>query len=352
MFGLIGYGLLLIYSSAVSGDAASGPFLEHPTTRQGIYAIAGFVILLLAAGFDYKILGRYAPFLYVTMLLSLGSVLVFGRSIYGAKRWIELPFLNFQPSELAKLIVIIVLARFFADRADRIGEFKTFVLSMMLLVPPVGLIFLQPDVGTLIVVAMIWVGMSIIAGVRLRFMLGLVVLGLIALPKVYDVALHSYMRDRIEVFLNPDLDPLGRGYNVIQAEISIGSGGLMGKGLLNGTQTQLNYLRVQNTDFIFSVLGEEFGYIGAMVLFSLFVILLFRSLNAASAARDNFGRLVVTGVVITILVQAFINIAVNVRLLPATGIPLPFVSYGGTALLTLMLALGVVESVQARRTQR
>jgi rod shape determining protein RodA len=222
---------------------------------------------------------------------------------------------------------------------------------MLLLIPPVALIFLQPDVGTLIVVAMIWVGLSIIAGVRLRYLFGLAALILVSLPKVYDIALHSYMRDRIETFLNPDLDPLGRGYNVIQAEISIGSGGLLGKGILGGTQTQLNYLRVQNTDFIFSVLGEEFGYVGAMVLFSLFVILLFRSLNAAASARDNFGRLIVTGVVITILVQAFINIAVNVRLLPATGIPLPFVSFGGTALLTLMLSLGVVESVQARRSR-
>lgn len=351
MLGLITLGLMLIYSASYSGVAADGPVLDHPTTRQAVYAAIGMVILIAVSFLDYRSLGRMAPMLYFAMMLALVSVLVFGESMYGAKRWIDLGFFQFQPSELAKLVLIIVLAKYLSDRQDQIKTFKTFVFSILLILPPIGLIFLQPDVGTLMIIATVWIGLALMSGVAMRYFLSLFGLGLMSLPLLYDIALHSYMRDRIESFLDPQKDPLGVSYNVIQAEISVGSGGLFGKGLLHGTQTQLNYLRVQSTDFIFSVLGEELGFFGGILLLSLFVILLFRALGTAEKARDQFGRLLVCGIVIVITMQAFLNIAVNTRLLPATGVPLPFVSAGGTALLTFMLSIGLVQSVASRRSR-
>ena len=364
---LIGFGILLIYSTTLTGDdqfyyptsntpgefaKAIEALIAQPAFRQFMYAVIGLVLLFSITAFDYRVLGRIAPFLYIFMLVSLTAVIVLGSSAYGAKRWIQLPFFQFQPSEAAKLLIIVVLAKYFSDREEKVNSFQTFALSLLLIAPPVVLVFLQPDVGTMLVIGVIWIGMSIMAGVAWRYLLTLGAIGLAALPIAYDILLHSYMRDRIVTFLDPYADPTGAGYNIIQAAIAIGSGGMAGKGFGQGTQVQGNFLRVQSTDFIFSVLGEEFGFLGAMFLFSLFTVLLFRSLSMAGASRDNFGRLIITGVVVTILFQTFVNIGVNIQLLPVTGIPLPFVSQGGTALMTFMVAFGLVQSIAARRNRQ
>ncbi|MFN8535666.1 MAG: rod shape-determining protein RodA [Dehalococcoidia bacterium] len=349
MAGLILVGLTLIYSASATGDWASGPLIDHPMVRQAIYAVIGLIALVGAMMLDYRLLGRVAPFLYIAMVLTLVAVIVFGQEAYGAKRWINLPLIQLQPSELAKFALVVTLAKFFSDRESSVRSLRTLVLSLLLAVPPIVLVFLQPDVGTVLVVASIWVGMALMSGIPLRYFGGLGLGGLLSLPVIYQFVLHDYQRARIETFLDPEKDPLGRSYNIIQAEISIGSGGLFGKGLMAGTQTQLNYLRVQTTDFIFSVLGEEFGFLGGLLLLGLFLVILLRSIRAAERARDSFGRLLVTGICVTILVQTTINIGVNTRLLPATGVPLPFISAGGTALIAFMIGIGLIESVAARR---
>ena len=349
MGGLIVLGLILIYSASATGEWATGPLVDHPMVRQVFYALIGVVALVLAMMLDYRLLGRAAPVLYLLIIASLAAVLVLGQESYGAKRWLNLPFIQFQPSELAKIVLIITLAKFFADREGSVRSLRTLTLSLGLAVVPMALVFLQPDVGTMLVIGAIWLGMALMSGIPLRFfgMLGLG--GLLALPLIYEFLLQDYQRARIETFLDPERDPLGRSYNLIQAEISIGSGGFFGKGLMAGTQTQLNYLRVQTTDFIFSVLGEELGFLGGVLLLALFTVFLLRAIGAAERARDTFGRLLVAGVCIMILVQTTINIAVNTRLIPATGVPLPFISAGGTALIAFMIAIGLVESVAARR---
>jgi rod shape determining protein RodA len=254
-----------------------------------------------------------------------------------------------QPSELAKMMTVVVLARFFAWREARVKSVWTTLGSLVIAGLPAVLVFLQPNLGTAIIFGGIWLGMALVAGTPFWHFAMLGGAALAALPLAGKYLLRDYMHHRLVLFLDPGQDPLGAGYNILQSEISVGSGGFWGKGFLNGTQTQLHYLRIQKTDFIFSVIGEELGFIGAVVLFSLFILLLFRGLRAAALAPDTFGRLIVAGVVTVILLQVFINVGVNVRLLPVTGIPLPFISSGGSSLISTLLALGLVQSVVMRR---
>jgi rod shape determining protein RodA len=213
-------------------------------------------------------------------------------------------------------------------------------------------VFIAPDLGTSIVFFSIWTGIILMAGVRPRHMLYFSISSLLLIPFGMIVAITDYQRERIALFLDPERDPLGSGFNILQAQISIGSGGFFGRGLLHGTQTQFDYLRTQTTDYIFSVLGEELGFVGAMILFSLFIFVLFRGIRAAQISRDTAGRLIATGIVAQIAVQAFINIAVNLHLFPVTGIPLPFISQGGSSLISVFISLGVLQSVLMRHSNR
>jgi rod shape determining protein RodA len=216
---------------------------------------------------------------------------------------------------------------------------------------PALLVFAEPDLGSAGIFLMIWLGMVIMAGCDMRHVLGLLGMLIALSPFALIAIVTDYQRERISLFLDPSSDSMGSGFNILQAEISVGSGGLFGKGLTHGTQTQLDYLRTQTTDYVFSVLGEELGFIGAMILFALFILLLMRGLRAAAISTDSFGRLVAVGVVIFILFQAFINIGVNIRLFPVTGIPLPFISQGGSSLITVFIAIGLLESVIVRHRQ-
>jgi len=223
--------------------------------------------------------------------------------------------------------------------------------SLAIAALPALLVFAEPDLGSAVIFLLIWLGMAVMAGCDMRQILGTLGMFVAALPFGLILVVNDYQRERVSLFLDPSQDPLGAGYNALQAVISIGSGGLFGKGLTHGTQTQLDYLRTQTTDYIFSVLGEELGFVGAMVLFGLFILLLWRGLRAASLCRDSFGRSIAVGVVIFILFQVFINVGVNVRLFPVTGIPLPFISQGGSSLITVFIAIGLIESVLIRHRQ-
>jgi rod shape determining protein RodA len=345
---LVVFGLVILRSATLLSGTAVNPQL----LTQGIYAAVGVVLLLIFTFVDYRVVGAFAPVLYVGSLATLGFVLVGGSSAYGAQRWIDLGPVSFQPSEMAKITSVICLSRFWASREGKEGSLKSLLLSLAIIAPPVALVYKQPDLGTSLVLLAIWLGTAFAAGAPLKWLGGMLLIPLVGFPLVWH-AMHDYMRRRLTTFLAPEKDPLGEGYNLIQARISVGSGGWWGRGLGNGTQTQLNFLRVQHSDFIFAVLGEELGFMGAVVLLCLYGLLFWRCLRVSAFSRDAFGRLLACGVTSMLLFQAFVNMGMNIGLLPVTGIPLPFVSAGGSSLISIFVSLGILQSVlvhsQARR---
>ena len=337
--------LLIIYGIAMISSATRGTEeLADYWQRQAIFAVSGLALMLLVAAFDYRFYENLHRPLYILIIVLLIVVFVIGEITHGAQRWIGSR--GIQPSELAKVVVIIGLAKLLADHDGEMDQFRYLLLSIGYVLLPIGLIYLQPDLGTALTLIFIWLTMAIMAGMRLLHLGALTLGGVVASPVVW-LTLQDYMRERILLFVNPQGNP-DDYYNVQQALISIGSGGWLGKGFGNGTQSQLHFLRVRHTDFIFSVIGEELGLLGAVVLFALFVILLWRILRVATMAQDPFGRLICIGVAAVIFLQTTVNIGVNLGLLPVTGLPLPFVSYGGSSLWTFLLALGLVESVAMR----
>jgi len=281
---------------------------------------------------------------YVVILILLGITFVVGQISGGAQRWLGAG--TVQPSELSKIVIVIVLAKFLADREDRMERLSTVLSSFGIVAVPMLLIYFQPDLGTALSLGAIWMAMIWVAGLRFRFLLLLAVGVLAALPLLW-FNIEDYMRDRLMLFINPAGDP-DSYFNVHQALVSIGSGGWTGKGLTHGTQSQLHFLRVRHTDFIFAVTAEELGFLGAAAMIGLLFFLLWRMLRVAEYSRDTFGRLIAGGVAGLIFFQAMINVGMNLGVMPVTGIPLPFVSYGGSSLLTLMLGVGLVESVAMR----
>jgi len=281
---------------------------------------------------------------YVLVLGILVVIFVIGQVSGGAQRWLGAGAI--QPSELSKILIIIVLAKFLSDSEDRLDRIGTVLTSLGIVGVPMALIYLQPDLGTALTMIAIWTAMIWMAGMRFRHMAILVASGLAALPLVW-MNLEDYMKDRLLLFVNPAGDP-DSYFNVHQALVSIGSGGWVGKGLTKGSQSQLHFLRVRHTDFIFAVTAEELGFLGAVAMIGLLFFLLWRILRIAERSRDTFGRLLAAGVGGLVLFQSVINIGMNLGLMPVTGIPLPFVSYGGSSFLTLMLGIGLVESVAMR----
>ncbi len=337
---LVFFGVAMIHSAT-----RETPDLQDLPSRQVIWALIGLVLSLMAATMDYRLLEGLQKPLYALTIGSLLVVLVVGEVTHGAQRWITGSSL--QPSELAKVLVIVTLAQLLANHEEEIGRFRYLLLSIVHVAVPMVLIYLQPHLGTVIVLAVVWLAMVVMAGMRLLHLGILSFVGLLATPLIW-FSLKDYMRKRLLLFINPSQNPAAR-YNIDQALISIGSGGWLGKGYASGTQSQLHFLRVRHTDFIFSVIGEEMGFIGALVLFALFGIVLWRVLRAASLARDSFGRLICCGVATLIFFQATVNIGMNLGLLPVIGIPLPFISAGGSSLIALLLAEGLVQSVVMRR---
>lgn len=347
---LVSFGLILIYSGASSTYSGPVASLANPAARQAIFAAIGIGLMLAVSKLDYHYLTHYAWILYGIGILSLVFILGVGHTAFGSTRWFDLGPIQVQPSEFAKLATILVLAKYLGDRGGDIRELRTLLTSFLIVAVPAGLVFIEPDLGTSVVFMAIWVGVVIVAGARRTHLLVFAGLFIALLPFVWTFFISDYQVERISVLIDPYNDQNGRGagYNNIQSEIAVGSGEIFGKGLMNGDQTKFGYLPVATKDFIFSVLGEETGFVGAMVLFSLFILLLMRGIRAAKIAGDTPGQLIASGVVMLILFQAFINIAVNLSLFPVTGIPLPFVSAGGSSLLTLFIALGIVQSVAMR----
>jgi rod shape determining protein RodA len=347
--GLVALGVTLIYSGTLTrfGEPTASD-LSHPVSRQALFAFIGLGLAIALTLFNYRALGAVSAVLYLASLASLVYVLVAGDETYGSRRWIEIGGTQIQPSEIAKLVVIIAIAKYIADHQESLGNLRVFLTSLALAAIPAVLVFLEPDLGSAVIFAAIWLGMVVVAGARWRHIGGLFAIFLIAIPFVFLGLVSDYQRERLELWMEPEADAQGAGLPTLQAEISIGSGGLFGKGITEGSQTQLDFLRTETTDYIFSVLGEEMGFVGALILFGLFVVLLWRALRVAEISADLFGRLLATGFVVFVLVQTFINVGVNVRLLPVTGIPLPFISQGGSSLITLFIGIGILQSILIR----
>jgi rod shape determining protein RodA len=316
-----------------------------------IFISMGVGAMLLLSRMDYRLLGPLSVTLYLLALAALVFVLVAGDTEYGSRRWISLPGTQVQPSEIAKMCTVIMLAKYLSDHEEQIETPRVFLTSLGIAFLPAVLVLVEPDLGSAMSFGALWLGIAIVGGVRPLHLMGLAGVVAALTPVAIFELTHGYQRERINSWRDPEGDPLGSGFQTLQAEISIGSGGLTGKGFTEGTQTQLDFLRTQTTDYVFSVLGEELGFVGALVLFSLFMLLLFRGLRAAAISQDVFGRMLAVGIVIFILFQAFINIGVNIRLFPVTGIPLPFISQGGSSLVTVFIAVGLLESVIMRHQQ-
>jgi rod shape determining protein RodA len=343
---LVAYGGLLLYSASLNAYPTIS--LSHPLTKQLIFAFLGVCCMIAVAWVDYRVYGQMATGLYGLAVVMLAAVLVIGDSAYGSTRWFSFAGQQIQASEVAKILVVIALARYLADRQHQMADPRVFVISLAMAAAPAGLVLVEPDMGTALVFGAIWLGMVAMAGAPPRYILITLGVAVAIIPFAALIALGDYQIDRFRLWIDPSSDPLGGGFNIRQAEIGIGSGGLFGKGLTDGTQTQLDFLQTSTTDYIFSVLGEELGLLGAIILFALFIALLFRGMRAATLAQDQFGRLIATGIVIMILFQVFINVAVNIRLVPVTGIPLPFISQGGSSLVMMFIALGLLEGIVIR----
>lgn len=348
--GLVVYGLALIYSG--SRNDYEGPLisLSNPMARQAIFAAIGVTGMLVVARMDYHFLTHYWWVFYAGSFLMLLALPFLGTSEFGAVRWFSIGPIQVQPSEFAKIALILTLAHFFQSWGGDAKQLRSLLLSMLFTAPIAGIVFLQPDLGTAIIIASIWLGMVIVAGVSRTHLIVLGALMVALLPFAWAFFVADYQVERISTMLDPyeDQEGLGSGYNNIQVEIAIGSGGAFGKGLTNGDQTQLEYLKVPTRDFIFAVAAEELGFVGAMGLFALFILLLMRGIRAAQLAGDATGQLIAVGIVILILMQAFINLAVNLGLFPVTGLPLPFVSQGGSSLVSLFMSLGLLQSIITR----
>jgi len=338
------FGIIMIYS-ATRADVPSTYFLK----RQVMYLLLSLAVMTLAAGFDYRKMMPYSKIFYGIVILLLMLVFLFPAS-GGAHRWIPLWLFDLQPSELAKLAVIIMLATFAADRRMEIRSNREFLQALAIAAVPMFFIFLEPDLGVTLSVLIIFIGMMLVGGARLRQIAVLVVsASAFVIGGIEIHLLKAYQLTRLLVFVRPDIDPLGAGYNLAQSKIAIGSGQLVGKGLFHGTQTNLKFIPAHHTDFIFSVVGEELGFIGGMLLLALFTILIWRGFKIAASAKDPFGTMLATGIVVMLFFQILLNVGMTMGIMPVTGITLPFMSFGGSSLVVNFLCIGLLLNIGMRR---
>jgi rod shape determining protein RodA len=342
-----GIGLTTVYS-AVTADP---PPALHKILfyKQIVWFFLGLIVMAAAFSFNYRLLDRWAHPIYIACVLMLLGVVVFGKLAGGSRRWLVLGPVHLQPSELIKIAVVLVLAKYYSkDASPRGFTLRDLVRPILLTGLPFGLIVIQPDLGTAGLVALIAVTITLFVKVDLRSMVLLVTPAAAMVPLVWSL-LKDYQKQRILTFLNPDQDPLGAGYHIIQSKIAIGSGMLTGKGYLQGTQNALSFLPEEHTDFIFSVLAEEWGAIGSIVLILLFLVLILWGLNIAHRCRDSFGTILAVGITSLLAWQVVINIGMTMGIMPVVGVPLPLISYGGSSTLTVAICIGLLMNVSMRR---
>lgn len=343
---LVGVGIMTIYSA--NFDLETGHAGALPA-RQVTWFGIGLIAMFAAMCFDYHYIDRIAYPFYGVMLVLLVLVMFVGHSGGGSQRWLNLGLFRLQPSEPAKIAIVLVMAKYFqADEPARGYDLRDLWVPTLIVAPLVIFTLLQPDLGTAIILGIVFVSMILMGGLRLRSFAWLAAAGLALLP-IFWQFLRPYQQGRILTFLDPNRDPLGAGYHVIQSQIAIGSGRLLGKGFLGGTQNRLDFLPAQHTDFIFAVFSEEWGFVGCVVLLLLYGLMIAYCLGIVQRAKDRFGALLVFGMLAILFWHVIINVAMVAGLLPVVGVPLPMVSYGGSALASMMFAVGVIMNVSMRR---
>ena len=332
-------GLGILYSA---GDASI-----ELIQKQGLHLSLAFLVMVLVAQIPQQQLYVWTPWFFVLGIVLLLLVLIMGDVGKGAQRWLDLYVIRLQPSEMMKLVTPMMLAWYLSERPLP-PKTISLLISAVLVILPTALIVLQPDLGTSILVAAAGFFVVFLSGIRWRVLVAVILAALALVPVMWRL-MHDYQRQRVLTFLNPESDPLGSGYHIIQSKIAIGSGGLYGKGWLNGTQSQLDFLPERHTDFIFAVFAEEFGMMGAILLLGLYIFIIFRGLYIANNAQDNYGRLLAGSLSLTFFVYLFVNVGMVSGILPVVGVPLPLVSYGGTSMVTLMAGFGMLMSINSNR---
>lgn len=337
---LFGYGLIVLWS-------ASGKEIEMIERRVIQFALA-FVVMITLAQIPPRIYERWAPYLYIVCLVLLLLVDLFGETSKGAQRWLNIGIIRFQPSEIAKIAVPLMVARFMS-REECPPNLKNTFIALVLIIIPTVLIALEPDLGTSVLVALSGLFVVFLSGLRWSLILIAAILLAIFIPIMWEYLMHDYQRTRVLTLLNPESDPLGAGYHIIQSKTAIGSGGLWGKGWTLGTQSQLEFIPERHTDFIFAVLAEELGLVGVLILLGIYLALIIRGLMIAANAQNTFGRVFAGGLTLIFFIYLFVNIGMVSGILPVVGVPLPLISYGGSSLVVLMASFGIVMSIHTHR---
>lgn len=343
--GIACIGFAILYAAA---QGSWDPWASRQAIRYGI----GVVLAVTIALVDIRIWLRYAYLIFAGALVALVAVELIGQVGKGAQRWLDLGFVQIQPSEVAKIAIVLALARYFHMKPfEEIGSIWTLVPALAIVAAPTLLTLKQPDLGTAILLVAVGATIIFLAGVRWwKFIAAAAAVGA-ALPIVW-ANLHSYQQDRVLTFLDPERDPLGAGYHIIQSKIALGSGGIWGKGFMEGTQSNLNFLPEKQTDFAFTLLAEEFGLMGCLALLTLYIVVIAYGFFIAASTKSQFGRLLALGVTTNFFLYVFVNVAMVIGLIPVVGVPLPLVSFGGSALLTLMVGFGLLFNVAIHREER
>lgn len=336
---LILIGVVVLYATSLSDGNMSLVY------RQVAAVVGGSVLFFFFAFYNYHHLAKINPAIYVLLVVSLLLVLVFAREIRGSSRWIDLGFFQLQPSEFVKIAVIVGLSRWFYLKRGQINSWQNIIITFIFALIPASLIILQPDLGSALVVFGIWFGILLISPVKKKFIFYLLIAGVVAAFLSWHFVLGDFQKDRVRVFLNPTKELRGRGYNVRQAIIAVGNGQIFGQGLGKGLQNQLKFLPERHTDFIFAATSEEVGFVGAVLIVFLYFFMFMRLLKICREAKDDLGMYMCGGVLFMLLGQMLVNVGMNIGLMPVTGIPLPFLTYGGSSMLTALISLGIAQNV-------
>ncbi len=338
-------GLIVLHSASYT---PAGLLTKNFAKMQSVWILFSLAAIFFVLKYGYEKLLDKAYILYAINIVLLLLVLIIGKTTLGARRWINLGLFLLQPAELCKVTFILALVRYITDNQYKLDNIRGFIVPFVIMLLPVVLIIKQPDLGTALTLLPIFFVTLFVSGVKKRYLLWPIMAGIISSPFLWNI-LRPYQKNRILVFLNPNKDPLGAGYTVIQSKIAIGSGGLWGKGWMAGTQNQLNFLPERHTDFIFSIIGEEWGFLGVVLVLMLFLLLFIRLLKIADSTTDPAGKLLVIAIVILLWFQVFVNIAMVMGLVPAVGLPLPFLTYGGSNLIVAIILIALAESVKQQR---
>lgn len=336
---------LLLFAQLVLFSASGGSFAL--IQRQLLHITLATVIMVVMAQIQPRYFKQWAPYLYVFGIILLIAVLIIGHTGKGAQRWLNLGIIRFQPSELLKIACPMMLAYYLSNKQLPLS-IKNILISGIFVIIPALLIAKQPDLGTAMLITCSGLFVIFFAGISWRYIITAMVTGMLSLPVLWAF-LHDYQKQRILTFFYPEKDPLGSGYHIMQSKIAIGSGGIFGKGWLNGSQAHLQFLPEKTTDFVFAVLGEEFGLFGAVILLIIYSLILFRCIDISNKAQDTFSRLTVGSLSMAFFIYIFVNIGMVSGMLPVVGLPLPLVSYGGTSMVTIMAAFGIIMSIRSHR---